>query len=153
MYFCQNSFLMKKLSIIIVNYNVAYFIDQCLQSTLKALKWIDGDIYVVDNNSVDGSVDLIKNKYPQVKLIANKENVGFSKANNQAIRMANSEYILLLNPDTLLQDDTLHKTINFMDSHNDCGGLGVQMIDGQAIFFQSKRACQLLWLLFIKYLD
>ena len=85
-----------KLSIIIVNYNVKHFLEQCVLSVKKALAGIEGEIFVVDNNSVDGSVEMIQSKFPEVKLIANKENTGFSKANNQAIRIASGEYILLL---------------------------------------------------------
>jgi GT2 family glycosyltransferase len=98
-----------KLSIVIVNYNVKYFIDQCLHSVFKALNNIDSEVFVVDNNSVDGSCALIKEKYPQVILIENKKNTGFSKANNQAIRVSKGEYVLLLNPDTVVQENTLLK--------------------------------------------
>ena len=132
---------MIKLSIIIVNYNVKYFLEQAIQSSLKAVQHISAEIIVVDNNSVDGSVELIRNKYPQVIIIANKENTGFSKANNQAIQIANGAYILLLNPDTVVQEDTFSKCIAFMDEHPDAGGLGVKMIDGKGNFLpESKRA-------------
>jgi GT2 family glycosyltransferase len=95
---------------------------------------------VVDNNSVDGSVELIREKFPQVHLIANKQNVGFSKANNQAIRESKGRYVLLLNPDTVVQEDTFQKVIAFMDAHPDAGGLGVKMLDGKGGFLpESKR--------------
>jgi GT2 family glycosyltransferase len=95
---------------------------------------------VVDNNSVDGSVELIREKFPQVHLIANKQNVGFSKANNQAIRESKGKYVLLLNPDTVVQEDTFTKVIGFMDAHADAGGLGVMMLDGKGVFLpESKR--------------
>ncbi len=92
-----------KLSIIIVNYNVEYFLEQCVNSVLKALSEIKGEIIVVDNCSIDGSVEMVKNKFPEVNLIENKENTGFAKANNQAIEIASGEYILLLNPDTVVE--------------------------------------------------
>ncbi len=128
------------LSIVIVNYNVRYFLEQCLQSVFRSGQYLDMEVFVVDNNSVDGSVDMVATKFPQVKLIANKENVGFSRANNQAIALATGRYILLLNPDTVLEDDTLPKVISFMDSHPDAGGLGVKMLDGRGKFLpESKR--------------
>jgi GT2 family glycosyltransferase len=129
-----------KLSVVIVNYNVKHFIEQCLFSVLKASENIACEIFVVDNNSVDGSVTIIKDKFPQVNLIVNKANTGFSVANNQAIRLAKGEYVLLLNPDTVVQEDTFTKVITFMDTHADAGGLGVKMLDGQGNFApESKR--------------
>jgi GT2 family glycosyltransferase len=129
-----------KLSIIIVNYNVKHFLEQCVLSVKKALAGIEGEIYVVDNNSVDGSVEMIQSKFPEVKLIANKENTGFSKANNQAIRIASGEYILLLNPDTIVEEDTFSTCIQFMDLHQDAGALGVKLIDGKGNYLpESKR--------------
>ena len=129
-----------KLSIIIVNYNVKYFVEQCIHSIQKAVNGLSTEIFVVDNNSVDGSVRMIREKFPDVHLIENKDNKGFSKANNQAIRKAKGEYILVLNPDTILEDDTLTKCVKFMDEHPDAGGLGVKMIDGKGKFLpESKR--------------
>ncbi len=129
-----------KLSIIIVNYNVKYFIEQCIHSIQKAVDGLTAEIFVVDNNSVDGSVRMIREKFPEVHLIENKDNKGFSKANNQGIRKSKGEYILILNPDTILEDDTLIKCVNFMDEHPDAGGLGVKMIDGKGKFLpESKR--------------
>ncbi|HHG83350.1 MAG TPA: glycosyltransferase, partial [Bacteroidetes bacterium] len=93
---------MKRLSIIIVNYNVKHFIEQCLLSVREAMKGIDGEVYVVDNNSVDGSQEMLKEKFPDVILIESKENLGFSRGNNLAIRKAVGEYVLLLNPDTVV---------------------------------------------------
>ena len=131
---------MMKLSVIIVNYNVKYFLEQCLHSVLKAFGTLNGEIWVVDNNSVDGSVEMVEQKFPSVKIIANKDNKGFSKANNQAIKQATGEYILLLNPDTVVEEDTFSKVIQFMDTHADAGGLGVKMIDGSGKFLpESKR--------------
>jgi GT2 family glycosyltransferase len=129
-----------KLSIIIVNYNVKHFLEQCLASVRRAVKGIDAEVWVVDNNSVDGSVRMVREKFPGVKLVANRENVGFSRANNQAIRESIGEYVLLLNPDTVVEDDTFTKVVDFMDAHPDAGGLGVKMIDGKGNFLpESKR--------------
>ncbi len=129
-----------KLSIIIVNYNVKYFLEQCLISVKKAMENVEGEIFVVDNNSVDGSVEMVREKFPLVHLIVNKKNLGFAKANNQAIRQAKGEYLLLLNPDTVVEDDTFTKVINFMDAHPEAGGLGVKMVDGSGKFLpESKR--------------
>lgn len=129
-----------KLSIVIVNYNVEHFLEQCLTSVRRAVKGIDAEVFVVDNNSVDGSLRMLTEKFPEVKLIANKKNVGFSKANNQAIRLSGGEYVLLLNPDTVVEDDTFYKVISFMDAHIDAGGLGVKMLDGKGKFLpESKR--------------
>jgi GT2 family glycosyltransferase len=132
--------LRMKLSVIIVNYNVEYFLEQCLYSVRKASKGIEMDVFVVDNNSVDGSNRMVHEKFPEVILIENKENTGFSHANNQAIRISKSEYVLLLNPDTVVEDDTFQKVIQFMDQHPDAGALGVKMLDGKGKFLpESKR--------------
>lgn len=97
-------------------------------------------MFVVDNNSVDGSIALIREKFPNVSLIQNKENAGFSVANNQAIRISKGKYVLLLNPDTVVQEDTFEKTLSFMDAHPDAGGLGIKMLDGKGTFLpESKR--------------
>lgn len=129
-----------KLSIVIVNYNVKYFLEQCLHSVEKAMTSIESEVFVVDNNSVDGSNEMVRSKFPWVKLIANNENVGFSCANNQAIKIAAGEYILLLNPDTVVEHDTLIKCVNFMDRQKDAGGLGIKMVDGKGKFLpESKR--------------
>lgn len=140
-----------KLSIIIVNYNVEHFLEQCLISVVKATESLAAEIFVVDNSSVDGSIEMINAKFPQVKLIANKENVGFSCANNQAIKVAKGEYVLLLNPDTVVEEDTFTKCLNFMDNHQDAGGLGVKMIDGKGKFLpESKRGLPTPWVAFYK---
>lgn len=131
---------MHKLSIVIVNYNVKHFLEQALVSVEKAVSYLDAEVWVVDNNSVDGSMEMVTDKFPWVKTICNKLNVGFSKANNQAIRESKSEFVLLLNPDTVLQDDSLVKCVNYLDNHQDVGGLGVRMIDGKGNFLpESKR--------------
>jgi GT2 family glycosyltransferase len=129
-----------KLSVIIVNYNVEHFLEQCLHSVRKAARNVPAEVYVVDNNSVDGSLKMVASKFPEVKIIANKKNTGFSYANNQAIRESTGEYVLLLNPDTVVEEDTFEKIISFMDEHPEAGGLGVKMLDGKGNFLpESKR--------------
>jgi GT2 family glycosyltransferase len=129
-----------KLTIVIVNYNVKYFLEQCLYAATKAATKVSSEIIVVDNDSVDGSCQMVTEKFPEVIMIANKENLGFSKANNQAIRIAKGEYILLLNPDTVVEEDCFMKIVQFMDKTPDAGGLGVKMIDGKGRFLpESKR--------------
>ena len=140
-----------KLSIVIVNYNVKHFLEQCLHAVKKACINIDSEVFVVDNNSVDGSTGMIIQKFPWVKLIANKKNFGFSKANNQAILKATGEYVLLLNPDTVVEEDTFQKVLAFMDANPDAGGLGVRMIDGKGNFLpESKRGLPTPWVAFSK---
>jgi GT2 family glycosyltransferase len=130
-----------QLSVIIVNYNVKYFIEQCLHSVEAAIKNIDAEVFVVDNNSVDGSCAMLKEKFSWVNLIENKKNVGFSIANNQGIVNSKGKYVLLLNPDTIVEEHTFEKIIQFMDSKPDAGGLGVKMIDGKGNFLpESKRS-------------
>ena len=129
-----------KLSVIIVNYNVEYFLEQCLHAVRRAMQHVDGEVIVVDNNSIDGSNAMVKKKFPEVKLYENKQNLGFSKANNQGIKKSSGEYVLLLNPDTVVEDDTFSKVINFMDEHQEAGALGVKMVDGAGKFLpESKR--------------
>jgi O-antigen biosynthesis protein len=129
-----------KLSVVIVNYNVKYFLEQCLHSVRRAGESTQMEVFVVDNNSVDGSVKMVKEKFPEVILIENKDNTGFSKANNQAIIKSTGDYVLLLNPDTVVESDTFFKVLQFMETHPDAGGLGVKMIDGKGNFLpESKR--------------
>ncbi len=138
-----------QLSIIIVNYNVQYFLEQCLLSVRKALTpsfgggrgeaWV-AEVFVVDNNSVDNSAAMVREKFPEVKLIVNQQNTGFAVANNQAIRQSSGKYVLLLNPDTVVREDTFKKCLDFMGANSDAGGLGVKMIDGSGKFLpESKR--------------
>ena len=129
-----------ELSIIIVNYNVEFYLEQCLLSVYKALHNVSGEVIVVDNNSVDGSIEMLTEKFPQVTLIANKDNVGFSTANNQGINVSKGKYVLLLNPDTVVEENTFRLTVDFMNENEDAGGLGVKMIDGTGTFLpESKR--------------
>jgi GT2 family glycosyltransferase len=129
-----------QLSVIIVNYNVRYFLQLCLRSVKSAIEGFEAEVFVVDNNSTDGSVEMVKENFPWVKLIANKHNAGFGVANNQAISQANGKYILLQNPDTIVAEDTYKRIIEFMELSPDAGGLGVKMIDGSGKFLpESKR--------------
>ncbi|MBP6024537.1 glycosyltransferase family 2 protein [Ferruginibacter sp.] len=130
-----------KLSVIIVNYNVKYFLEQCLCSVEKACKNIAAEIIVVDNNSTDGSMDFLPQRFPAVNFIWNVVNVGFAKANNQALAMAQGEYILFLNPDTIVPEDCFENCLSFFQSHQQAGALGIRMIDGSGKFLkESKRA-------------
>jgi O-antigen biosynthesis protein len=120
---------------------VPYFLEQAILSVKKAAADIPVEILVADNASKDKSVEFIQNRFPDVTLIANKENLGFSKANNQALAIAKGEFVLFLNPDTVVQEDTFTKCIDFMQAHPDAGALGVKMIDGKGVFLpESKRA-------------
>ena len=129
------------ISIIIVNYNVKYFLEQCLHSVQRGSGDLQTEVFVVDNNSVDGSCAMVQEKFPDVNLIRNDQNLGFSAANNQAIKKSTGRYVLLLNPDTVIEEDTLIKCVGYMDEHPDSGGLGVKMIDGKGDFLpESKRS-------------
>ena len=140
-----------KLSIVIVSYNVRSYLEQCLQSVQKALEGIEGEVFVVDNHSDDDSVETIRNHYPWVTLIENHENLGFAKANNQAIRQSQAEYVLLLNPDTVVAEDTLRGGLTFMDEHPKAGGAGVMMCyeDGSRAP-ESRRALPTPWVAALK---
>jgi O-antigen biosynthesis protein len=130
-----------ELSVIIVSYNVCNFLRQCLKSVESASDKIDSEIFVVDNNSEDGSVNMIENEFPQVRIISNKINLGFSVANNQAIRISKGRFILLLNPDTIVSQDTFSRCLGFMSSHPDAGAIGIRMVNGKDRFLpESKRA-------------
>ena len=137
MYVCPTSL---KLSIVIVNYNVKHFLEQCLKSVYQAIQNIEAEIFVVDNNSVDGSQEIVRSSFPEVNLISNAKNTGFSKANNQAIKKSIGEYILLLNPDTIVPENCFDNIIKFADQTPDLGGCGVPMFDGQGNYLpESKR--------------
>jgi GT2 family glycosyltransferase len=139
------------LSVIIVNYNVAYFLEQALLSVQKAAAGLDVEIIVVDNNSVDASVAMVQQKFPHVVLIANTVNTGFAVANNQGIAIAKGKYVLLLNPDTVVEENTFVQTLAFMDAHPNAGGLGVAMYDGKGVFLpESKRGLPTPWVAFCK---
>ena len=142
-----------KLSVVIVSYNVRNYLEQCLQSVQRALEGIEGEVFVVDNHSDDDSVVTVREKYPWVRLIENQENLGFSKANNQAIRQSQADYVLLLNPDTVVAEDTLRGVLTFMDEHPKAGGAGVMMCyeDGSRAP-ESRRALPTPWVAALKML-
>ena len=135
-----------KLSVVIVSYNVRSYLEECLKSVQKALEGIEGEVFVVDNHSDDDSVEIVRQEYPWVNLILNLENLGFAKANNQAIRRAQGEYVLLLNPDTVVRQDTFRGVLDFMDEHPKTGGAGVMMCyeDGSRAP-ESRRAVPTPW--------
>ena len=140
-----------KLSVVIVSYNVRSYLEQCLQSVQRALEGTEGEVFVVDNHSDDDSVETVRQHYPWVRLIENQENLGFAKANNQAIRQAQGDYILLLNPDTVVAEDTFHGVLAFMDEHPKAGGAGVMMCyeDGSRAP-ESRRALPTPWVAALK---
>lgn len=130
------------LSIIIVNYRVPLLLEQCLHSVYRSIKKVDGEVevFVVDNASGDNSLELSKERYPETIFIENAENVGFARANNQAMRLSRGKYVLLLNPDTFIGESTLNNCLQFMESHSEAGGLGVRMMDAHGRFLpESKR--------------
>lgn len=129
-----------KLSVIIVNYNVKFYLEQCLCSLYRSLNNIKSEVFVVDNASTDDSQEYIEQRFPDLTYIYNKQNVGFSSANNQAIQLAQGEYILLLNPDTVLPEDLLEKVLSFMETTPRAGAAGVRMITSDGSFLpESKR--------------
>ncbi|MEO5945930.1 MAG: glycosyltransferase [Chitinophagaceae bacterium] len=130
-----------KLSVIIVNYNVKLFLEQCLCSVQKAILGMDAEIIVIDNNSSDNSIDYLTPKFPAVNFIANKENTGFAKACNQGLLQSKGNYILFLNPDTIVPEDCFTKCISFFETNKDVGAIGIRMLDGSGIFLkESKRS-------------
>lgn len=129
-----------QLSVIILNYNVRYFLELCVLSVQKALEKIDGEIIVIDNNSQDDSCKMMKLRFPNVKLIENKENSGFPKGNNIGVSQAKGEYICILNPDTVVAEDTFTKVLAFTKKQQELGIVGVKLIDGTGNFLpESKR--------------
>lgn len=144
---------MKKITIVIVSYNVLDYLVPCIDSVHKATERIDAEIVVVDNCSKDDTVNYLREHYPDVRLIPNRENVGFSRANNQAIRASASEYVLLLNPDTFVYENTISSCVDFMDAHPQAGGVGVRMLthDGNPAP-ESRRAIPTPWVAMLKML-
>lgn len=128
-----------KLSIIIVSYNVKHYLEQCLMSVQRAVDGMETEIFVVDNHSKDDSVEYLSDRFPEVTFIASNHNLGFSRANNVAIRQAVGEYVLLLNPDTLVGEDVIKQTVSFMDEHPDAGGVGVKMLKTDGGVAQESR--------------
>ncbi|AWK07235.1 glycosyl transferase family 2 [Flavobacterium crocinum] len=140
-----------QLSVIILNYNVRYFLEQCVLSVQEAITAIDAEIIVVDNNSSDESVLMMKEKFPEVKLIENKENFGFPKGNNIGFRQAKGKYICILNPDTVVGEDTFLKILAFAEKQNNLGIIGCKLIDGTGAFLpESKRGIPTPWVAFTK---
>ncbi|MDO5447205.1 MAG: glycosyltransferase family 2 protein [Prevotellaceae bacterium] len=128
-----------KISVVIVNYNVKYFLEQCLFTVMKATNGMDREIFVFDNNSSDGSVEYLKMRYPIVTFISSMHNLGFAKGNNVAIRQSKGEYVLLLNPDTFIGENVIADTIAFMDEHPDAGACGVMMHAADGSFAPESR--------------
>ncbi|MEO7531705.1 MAG: glycosyltransferase, partial [Sediminibacterium sp.] len=140
-----------QLSIIIVNYNVRYFLEQCLYSVQKAIDGIEAEVIVVDNDSADNSVHYLRPLFPSVRFICNSNNLGFAKANNQALAICKGEYVLFLNPDTLVPEDCLQKSLFFIKQHPKAGALGLRMLDGKGKFLpESKRSFPSPWVSFFK---
>jgi GT2 family glycosyltransferase len=140
-----------QLSVIILNYNVRYFLEQCVQSVQNAMKNIDGEIIVVDNNSSDDSCEMMKRCFPNVTLIENKENSGFPKGNNIGVAIAKGEYLCILNPDTVVAEDTFGKVLDFAKTKQDLGIVGCKLIDGTGNFLpECKRGVPTPWVAFTK---
>ena len=143
----------KKISIVIVSYNVRHYLAQCLDSVQKALEGIDAEVFVVDNDSQDDTLTVLPPKYPWVNFVANHENVGFARANNLVIRQATGQYVLLLNPDTTVAEHTLREALQFMDEHPKAGGVGVMMHNEDGtIAPESRRAIPTPWVSALKML-
>ena len=130
-----------ELSIIIVNYNVKFFLEHCLLSVIKACREVTAEIIVIDNNSSDGSKEYLLPKFPSLKFIWNSVNIGFGKANNKGVSIASGEHILFLNPDTILPENCLKDCLSFFAKNGDCGALGVRMIDGNGFFLKESKRC------------
>lgn len=128
-----------KLSIVIVSYNVKYFIEQCLRSVERATHHLETEVFVVDNASTDGSCEYLTPLFPNVNFIWNKDNRGFARANNQAIKLSTGKYVLLLNPDTIVAENTLAQFVQFMDNHPDAGGAGAYMLRTDGTFALESR--------------
>jgi GT2 family glycosyltransferase len=140
-----------RLSVIILNYNVRYFLEQCVLSVQEALSDIDGEIIVVDNNSDDDSCLMMKSRFPHIKLIQNKENSGFPKGNNIGVEQAKGKYICILNPDTVVAEDTFIKILAFAEKQTNLGIIGCKLIDGTGNFLpESKRGVPTPWVAFTK---
>ena len=142
-----------KLSIVIVSYNVRRYLNQCLESVRAASEGLDTEVFVVDNASTDDTLTVLPSRFPEVHFIANEDNLGFSCANNQAIRVSHSPYVLLLNPDTRIEKHTLKDALCFMDAHPKAGGVGVMMLDENGLRApESRRAIPTPWVSAMKML-
>ncbi|MBS4039731.1 MAG: glycosyltransferase family 2 protein [Flavobacteriales bacterium] len=142
-----------QLSVVILNYNVRYFLEVCLYSVQKALEGLDAEIIVVDNASKDGSAKMIRKKFPEVIFVENSENVGFPRGNNQGVALAKGEYVCILNPDTIVSKDTFVKLLDFAESKFNLGIVGCKLIDGTGKFLpESKRGIPTPWVALTKIL-
>lgn len=140
-----------ELSVVIVNYRVKYLLEQTLRSVEQAMQGMTGEVIVVDNLSGDDSIAFSRERHPNVTYIENQENVGFARANNQAIMQVRGEFTLILNPDTIITPQCLKEGINWMRSHAKCGAIGARMMDGNGVFLpESKRAFPTPWVSFCK---
>ncbi len=140
-----------QLSVVILNYNVRYFLEQCIGSVQKAIANLDAEIIVVDNASPDDSCAMVREKFPSVTLVENRDNVGFPKGNNMGVARAKGDYICILNPDTVVAEDTFEKVLAFAKSKQDLGIVGCKLIDGTGRFLpESKRGIPTPWVAFTK---
>lgn len=140
-----------QLSVIILNYNVRYFLEQCVLSVQEAIATLDAEIIVIDNNSSDDSCLMMKERFPDVKLVKNKENFGFPKGNNIGVKEAQGKYICILNPDTVVGEDTFTRILAFAEKQSDLGIIGCKLIDGTGQFLpESKRGIPTPWVAFTK---
>jgi GT2 family glycosyltransferase len=140
-----------QLSVIILNYNVRFFLEQCIHSVQKATKNLKAEIIVVDNNSQDESCSMVKQRFPEVILIENKENLGFPKGNNVGVAAAKGDYVCILNPDTVVEEDTFIKILDFAQKQKNLGIIGARLIDGTGNFLpESKRGVPTPWVAFTK---
>lgn len=140
-----------QLSVIILNYNVEFFLEQCIRSVQKALVGMDAEIIVVDNNSSDNSAMMMQRHFPALRYIVNAENLGFPKGNNIGVAQAKGEYLCILNPDTVVAEDTFSRLYDFAQQHQDSGVIGCRLIDGSGQFLpESKRGVPTPWVAFTK---
>lgn len=140
-----------QLSVIILNYNVRYFLEQCVLSVQEAIDTLEAEIIVIDNNSTDESCLMMQQRFPTVKLIQNKENFGFPKGNNIGVSEAQGKYICILNPDTVVAEDTFIKILAFAEDQKNLGIIGCKLIDGTGKFLpESKRGIPTSWVAFTK---
>lgn len=140
-----------QLSVIILNYNVRYFLEQCVLSVQEAILDLDAEIIVIDNNSSDDSCLMMKTRFPGIKLIENKENFGFPKGNNIGVEEARGTYVCILNPDTVVAEDTFKKILAFAEEKQNLGIIGCKLIDGTGSFLpESKRGIPTPWVAFTK---
>ena len=139
------------LSVVIVSYNVRYYLEQCLRSVFAAGEGLEMEVFVIDNDSSDGSIGYLSGHFPEVRFIANPDNRGFSKASNQAIRQARGRYVLLLNPDTMVTEQTFRDCMNYLDHHPEVGATGCAMYGDKGRFaWESRRGVPTPWTAFCK---